>query len=224
MDPTPIPIPLPVDFGPHVGDWVLIVVTAAGVLASIAVALVAALNARDARRIALDARDDEARRERETEARLAAARDESITRAYAKHLKLLAAYARNLREWVQRQPRVRFVARSLSDVATAVIDAPPSINEVRGDLEVLRMFVPEDHRATLIAMGKYLARLDRLPPREQEPHLWRLVSGIRKWRTTGWTTAGFNAMLRDKTARMDARIAELEGADAEPVDDDGLED
>lgn len=37
--PTPIPLPLPVSFGPHEADWWMVVLTAAGIIATIWIAL-----------------------------------------------------------------------------------------------------------------------------------------------------------------------------------------
>ncbi|TXK17385.1 hypothetical protein [Homoserinibacter sp. GY 40078] len=52
MDPTPLPIPLPVDFGPTLTDWLLVLVTALGVAASTTVAIAAWKTSQQAARIA----------------------------------------------------------------------------------------------------------------------------------------------------------------------------
>lgn len=172
------PTPLPVTFGPHDADWWLVWITAAGVVASLVVAISAVLAASSANDIAtksekarLKSEDD--RVDREYHVRL----DDAL----ASLLTAIADYFAPLRDWQSEVDDAEMHNR-LDPNGDLVVSQPPALDTVDARAQIVRMVAIDSDAEVAREMAHMIAAVNNQPPYRRDTPLRGLVHTIREWR------------------------------------------
>lgn len=156
--PSPVPLPLPVSFGPHEADWWAVAVTALGAIASLIVAIAALLSAREAKRVAHASEGDRMRQlQREYELRMEDA---------------VASFLVGTTEFMKNVRTVKTHAK------------PPMMDPVVSAIQVPRLRARGDDARVFAAIADDLSRLSKVAVAlDLYNGLASLVIKVREWRS-----------------------------------------
>jgi len=183
--------PIPVTFGPHIGDWAIVIATIVvglvagaiallGVAASTGVAIMAWRTSESAKEIA--EQGNKVQREIHEE-RLKTEYAMRLDDALANLFRAMQMYFDPLRKWIHDAERVEASGRVDPLTDDLAYPPDPSMDSIRAEIEVLQLVARGDDAVMAADIRDTLGRVQTMYPNPRWQGMLEVIDSTSRWRT-----------------------------------------